>query len=44
MRWAVYAARMGEMRNAYWILIARVKGQDHLENLYTDGRVILKLI
>jgi hypothetical protein len=45
MRWAVYAAHVAEMRNAYGILIGRREGKmDHLENLFEDGRIILKLI
>jgi hypothetical protein len=32
------------MRNAYCSLVGKSKGRDHLNNLGTDGRIILKLI
>jgi hypothetical protein len=35
---------MGEMINAYIILIGNPKGRDHLEDLGIDGRIILKCI
>jgi hypothetical protein len=41
MRWAGHAARMGEMRNAYDILVGKSEGKrDHLEDLGIDGRRI----
>jgi hypothetical protein len=36
MRWAGHIARMGEMRNAYNILVGKP------EDLGVDGRIILK--
>jgi hypothetical protein len=35
---------MGEMRNAYKILVAKPEGKNHSEDLDVDGRVILKWI
>jgi hypothetical protein len=35
---------MGEMRNAYNILVKNLKGCDHLEDVAVVGRVILKWI
>jgi hypothetical protein len=32
------------MRNAYTILLKKIKGSDHLEDLGVDGRSILKPI
>jgi hypothetical protein len=42
MRWAEYVARMGEIRNAYNILIGNLKGKSHSEDLGVDGKMILK--
>jgi hypothetical protein len=33
---------MGEMRNAYKILVGKRKERDHLEYLGVDGRIISK--
>jgi hypothetical protein len=33
-----HPARMGEMRNAYKILIKNLKGRDHSEDLDVDKR------
>jgi hypothetical protein len=35
---------MGEMRNAYNILVGNLKGGDHAEDLSVDGRIILEWI
>jgi hypothetical protein len=35
---------MGELSNAYRILVENPEGRDHLENLCIVGRIILKLI
>jgi hypothetical protein len=40
MRWVGHAARMGEMRNTYSILI----GKCHSEDVVVDGRIILDCI
>jgi hypothetical protein len=41
MRWAGYAARMGERRGAYRVLM---RERDYLEVLGLKGRIILKWI
>jgi hypothetical protein len=35
---------MGEMKNAYNILVGNLKGRDHSEDLGTDGKIILEWI
>jgi hypothetical protein len=35
---------MGEERNAYRILVAKLEGRDHLEDLCVDGMIIVKCI
>jgi hypothetical protein len=42
MRWARHVARMGEMRNAYKILVEILKGKAHAEDLGVDGKITLK--
>jgi hypothetical protein len=44
MKRAEHVARIGEMRNAFKILVDNLKGRDHLEDLAVDGRIILKWI
>jgi len=44
MRWARHVSFMGEMRNAYKILVGKPKGIDHLRDLDVDWRMILKWI
>jgi hypothetical protein len=44
MRWAGHEAHMGEIRNAYNILVGKPEGKDHTENLGIDERIILKWI
>jgi hypothetical protein len=44
MRWARHVACMGEMRNAYNILVGKLKGRDHLEDTDIDGKIILEWI
>jgi hypothetical protein len=44
MRMAVHVARMGEIRNAYKVLIGKSKMKNHLEDLAVDGRIILDRI
>jgi len=39
MRWAGHVAYMGEMRNAYKILVWTPEGRDHSEKLGTDGDI-----
>jgi hypothetical protein len=42
MKWARNVARIGEMRNAYDILIGKSEAKNHLEDLGVNGRIILK--
>jgi hypothetical protein len=44
MRWAGNAARTGERRNAYRILVGKPKGKNHWEDQDVDGWTILKWI
>jgi hypothetical protein len=39
---ARYVARMGEMRNAYNILVGNMKERDLSEDLSVDGKIILE--
>jgi hypothetical protein len=39
-----HAARVGEKRGAYRILVGRPEGRDHLEDSGVDVRIILKWI
>jgi len=39
-----HVARMGEVRNAYNILVTKPEGRDHLEDLGVDGRIILEWV
>jgi hypothetical protein len=34
----------GDMRNAYRILVEKLKGRDHYEDLCVDARVILEWV
>jgi hypothetical protein len=43
MRWMGHAACVGEMRNAYTILVGKPEGRDYLEELVVC-RIILKWI
>jgi hypothetical protein len=42
MRWAGHAARMREMRNAYRILVKKLKVRYYFRNLGIGGKIILK--
>jgi hypothetical protein len=42
MRWAGHVAWVGELRNAYNVLVQ--KPEDHLEDLSVDGNMILEWI
>jgi hypothetical protein len=42
MRWTGHVSHMGEMRSAYRILVANLKGRYHVEDLGVDGRIILE--
>jgi hypothetical protein len=39
MRWTGHAARMGEMRNAYNILVGKPERRDHSDDLGVDGKI-----
>jgi hypothetical protein len=42
MRWAGHVACTEEMRNAYNILVGKLKGRDHSEEPGKDGWIILE--
>jgi hypothetical protein len=42
MKGVRHRAYMGEIRNVYKILVQKPEGKDHLEDLGTDGSLILK--
>jgi hypothetical protein len=44
MRWARHVARIGEMRNAYKVLVSKSEGKNHSKNVGLDGRIILERI
>jgi hypothetical protein len=44
MRWAGHAARMGERKHAYRILVGKPEGERPLEDQDVDGWTILKWI
>jgi hypothetical protein len=44
MKWTGHVTRMGEMRNAYSILVWNLNVKDHSEELGVDGRIILEFI
>jgi hypothetical protein len=44
MNWVGYVTHMGEMRNAYKILVRKPEWKRQLRGLDIDGRTILKWI
>jgi len=42
MRWAGHAARTGERRGVYRVLVGKPKERDHLADPGVDGRIILR--
>jgi hypothetical protein len=44
MRWARHVARMGEIMNAYKILVENTEGKNHSKGPGVDGRIILKWV
>ena len=44
IRWVGHVARKGDRRGAYRILVRRLEGKIHLEDLGVDGGDILKWI
>jgi hypothetical protein len=43
-RWTVYVARMARKRNAYRILVGKLKKRGHLDGLCVGSRITLKRI
>jgi hypothetical protein len=41
VRWEGQAARIGDMRNAYNIMVRKPKGRVHLEDIGIDGKIML---
>jgi len=37
MKWAVYLARMGDLRGTYRVLVGKPEAKIHLEDLGVDG-------
>ena len=44
MKWVVRVARTGDRRGVYTNLVGKPEERDHLEDLDTDGRIILTRI
>jgi hypothetical protein len=44
MKWAEHVARMGEIINAYNILVGKPEGKTQLEDLGVDGYTILEWV
>jgi len=44
MRWSGHVACLGEMKNAYEILVKNLKGGGHLEDVGLDEKMILQWI
>jgi hypothetical protein len=44
MRWAGHVGRMGEVRNAYKILVGKPEERDHSEDLSVDGRILKRIL
>jgi hypothetical protein len=44
IRWPRNAALMGQMMNAYKILVENLKGRDHSKDMDVDGGIILEWI
>jgi hypothetical protein len=43
MKWAGQVARMGDLRNAYKIMVLRPEGRKYSEDLGVNGRIILNV-
>jgi hypothetical protein len=43
-RWAGHVACIGEMRNAYKILVGKPAGKSYSEDLDVDGRIVLEWV
>ena len=44
MRWVRPVARVGDWKDAYRVLVGKCKGENQLEDLGVDGRIIVKWI
>jgi hypothetical protein len=44
MRWAGHVALREAIRNAYSISVGKPEGKNHLEDLGTDGKIMLEWI
>jgi hypothetical protein len=44
MRSAGHAARMGEMRNAYKVLVGKYERRNHSEDLGVDGKILESIL
>jgi hypothetical protein len=44
MSWAGHVALMGEMRNAYKMLVGKPERIDHSEDLSVDGRILERIL
>jgi hypothetical protein len=44
MRWAGNLARMGKSRNAYRILVVKLKARDDLQDLRLEESIILNIL
>jgi hypothetical protein len=42
MRWTRHVARIGELRNAYKILVGKHEGKGHVEDIAVDRIIILE--
>ena len=42
IRWEEHAARMGETKGVYKVLVENLKERDHLEEPVVDGKIILR--
>jgi hypothetical protein len=42
MSWVRHVAHAGERRDVYRVLVRKLKGRDHLNDLSIDGRILLK--
>jgi hypothetical protein len=44
VRWTGHVARVGEMKNAYKILVGKSEGKERSETIDVDGRIMLEWI
>jgi hypothetical protein len=41
MRWVGHVTRLGERRGAYRVLVGKSEGENHLEDLDIDRRIVI---